>query len=529
MKNFFTSLFVLFACSSAWAQWDLTFDVSPTQVSQLAFSNCMVEVVCTNPDQVWTAVNTDQGNGCGNGFWAHKQDINGNVLGSFYISLSGWDLHVNAMEQFWGDIFIAGSMTNCNTGSHEAFIMAMDNSGGFSSAYRFQGNGLAEVADLLPLEPKTASSSNFMAIGFTTSSSSGFDPFVIVFDQGLNVVSTDIYPMGGVYIPYQGVVNASNNVSIVGTVFGSTEKLFMMELKKNAVPVGAYVEYTFSGKNKYRTPSLCLWGSDLLVTAQVDASTGSDIIVSELSGSGYSMNWSNTYDFKPADDGVQIFDNSGDMIVSFGSTASGTEHNGMMYLDGVGGFVGAETFQSFSSPKPVCAIQSSASADLVYQASYFKNLLNVVEEGPNVSSNCEDPWSTQEVSINTSEQDYPLDNTSWATEVSVTFSISNMGGDIYDCGGTGISGFKKGTVGLEELNTLDVNVYPSQTMGTINIQTQEEGIAQVAVYTMEGKLIQSENLSNGTGVIDLAGFPTGSYLLEITSEAGHHRQVVNKL
>lgn len=530
MKNFITSLVLVLACSTAWAQWDLTFDVSPAKVSQLAFSNCMVEVVCTNPDQVWTAVDADPSASCGNGFWAHKQDINGNVLGSFYITLSGWELHVNAMEQFWGDMFFAGSMTNCNTGAQEAFIMAMDNSGGFSSAYRFPGNGISEVVDLLALEPTSASSSDFMAIGFTGSGSAGFDPFVIVFDQGLNVQSTDYYPINGVYIPYQGVVNSSNNVTIVGTAFGSTEKLFMMEIKKDATALGSYVEYSFSNVTKYRTPSLCLWGNDLLVTATVDdGSSGSDIIVSELLGSGYSMNWAYTYDFKPADDGVQIFDNGGDIIVSFGSTASGVEHNGMMYLDGSGSFVNAETFQSFTEPKPVCAIQSSASADLVYQAAVKKNFLNVIEEGPNVSTNCEDPWSTSEVAKNYNTQDYALDNTSWVNEVSVTCSVTSMGGDIYDCSGSGISGFKKGTVGIEDLNTLDVSVYPSQTMGTINIQWEENDAAQVTIYTMEGRVLSTDNFNGGIGVVDLSSYPAGSYLLEVTSEAGQHRQVVSKL
>mgnify|MGYP000601196029 CR=1 FL=1 len=532
MKKIFTFLIVLAASSSAWAQWDLTFEVAPIKVSQLTFSNCMIEVICANPNQVWTAVDADLGAGCGNGFLAHKLDVSGNVQGSFYISIPGWELHVNAIEQFWGDIFFAGSMTHCTTGAQDAFIMSIGNLGNFGSGYQFPGNGPAQVMDLLALESKTSSASNFMAIGYAKSGTSGFDPFVIVFDQGLNVISTTTYPMGGVFIPYQGVVNTEKNVTVVGTNYGgSVEKLFVMELKKDATPIGSYVEYAITGTTKYRNPSLCLFKDDLLVAAQVDASTGSDIVLTELQGSGYSMNWSKTYDFRPSDDAVQVFDNNGAITVSFGSEAYGIDYHGLMYLDATGNVSmnAPEIYQSFSAPKVVCTIQSSVNHELYYQASVHNRFLNVVEEGNSVSSNCALEWETEAVVIDGTKEEYLLDHAPWVTHSSKIFTVVSVEGEVFDCAGTVVSGFKKGAVGLEEINTLKVNVYPSQTMGTITIQTQEEGTAQVVVYTMEGRLLKSENLSRGTGVIDLAGMPAGSYLLEVTSEAGQHRQVINKL
>lgn len=516
---------------SSWAQWDNTFNVSSFTVSQLAFSNSMVQVVCTLPDQIWTVLNTDAGAGCGNGFWAHKTDVNGNVLGSFLISKPGWELQVNAVEQFYADMFFAGAMVNCATGQREGFILALDNNGGFSGAYRIPGHGYVEVVDLLPLEPKTASSSNFMAIGFTRNNNTGFDPFVVVFDQGLNIVSTQSYPLPGDNIPYQGIVNPSNEVNLVGTEFNTgNEKLFTMVLSKAAVPTGPYITYGNSA-TQLRTPTICNHGSDLLIGATMDVTAGNDdILVISMNHLTRTINWANTYDYHPTDDGIQVADENGDITISFKSIdASSNAFHGLMFLDAAGAFLSAETYQSFTEPYVFCTIQSDANASVYYQASYRPNDLNLVEEGQFISSACEVSWSTSETPQNFNENDIYYDYTvmDYTQE---SFTVNPVNGDIFDCNGAGVSSFKKGTTGLGDIDLLNATLYPSPAQDLLHFEIDEAVEGLVTVFSSHGKMVYQQILNGQRGTIDVSAFDSGTYILEISSEEGtQSKYLFNKL
>lgn len=521
---------ILSLATTGWSQWDNTFNVSSFTVSQLAFSNSMVQVVCTLPDQVWTVLNTDAGSGCGNGFWAHKADINGNVLGSFLISKPGWELQVNAVEQFYADMYMAGSMTNCTTGQREGFILALDNNGNFASAYRIPGYGYVEIMDLLALEPKAASSSNFMAIGFTQNGSTGFDPLVIVFDQGLNIVSTSTYPIPGDNIPYQGVVNPSKLVTIAGTEFNTgNEKLFTMELTKAAVPSGQYITY-FNSATELRTPTICNHGNDLIIGAQMDVSSSNDdILVISMDHTTRAINWANTFDFNPMDDGIQVADENGDITVSFKSVdASGTANHGLMFLDPTGNFNSAETYQSYTRPLVFCTIQSDATPTTYYQGSYQPNDFNLVEEGQTMSTACEDPWSTVEVPQNFNDNSVYYDYTvmDYTPE---TFSVSTVNGDVFDCMGSNLTSFKKGATGLGDVNTLQAAVYPSPANDWINFQIEDGQSGEVSIYSVEGKTLYVDRFQEGKGAIDVSSFQTGSYIMRLKSVEGESRFLFNKL
>jgi len=531
MKKTLFFLAALAVCSVSWAQWDITYNISTNAVSQLTFSNSMVEVVCTTPDQVWTALDDNNGTGCNDAIWAHKVDINGNTLGSFSIGKSGWNVRANAMEQFWGDMFLAGSMVNCSNGQMDAMIMAMDNSGNFSSAWRFpMGGWIFEVVDIIPLAPKSAGSSNFMAIGFLGNSSVGFDPFVVVFDQGLNILSTRVFVLPGDNIPYQGVLNQNGDVTIVGTEYGGTvEKLFTMNLTVGGASAGPYMTYT-GPATLLRNPSLCTFGTDdIVIASETDIIPGTtDLLVMHINTTSRLVNWVNTYNYDIGDESIQPFDESGEIIVAFRSNNSGgNEFHGLMHLDPSGGFIAGETYNSFLQPKAFAAIQSSATNTKYYISSFANTDLNTVEEGMGVSTTCEVTWSTPEVATSMQVKSYNMEEYE-LDYVAETLAVSTYTGDEFDCTGAAIGSFKKNSTSIAN-SELEGAIYPTATEGIVNFRLEAKVDGLATLYTIDGQEVFAQQFTDGTGTIDLSHLSSGQYILNIRTKQGERRERISKL
>ena len=531
MKKIF--LFLLISTGSTWAmaQWNNTFEINANSVYQLPVSNSMVEVVCTSPDQLWTVLPIDFGSSCGNRIWAHKTDISGNTLGSYEISVGAEvNLDPMAIEQFWADMFIAGSMQDCNTGNKDGFIMVMDNNGSFSSAVKIPIGGLIEILDIIPLAPKGASSSDFMAIGIVKDPQYGLDPISIVFDQGLTVLSTRVYHIPGDNIPHQGVLNSSGNVSIVGTETNtSNKKLFTMELDVNGMVNGPYMNY-FNGSTEVVSPSICVQNNNLLITAGIEVGSGThDFLVASMDQNNRTMNWSKTYDYQYYDEGLQVFDEAGDITVSFGSQDySGNIYHGLMFLDANGNFNAAESYQSYNGPMPFATIQSSASSATYYQAGYSGSTLNLVEEGQSISSSCATTWSTSPVTTNFTDNQMSYTSNSLSSQ-SMTFYVQSITGDVYDCMGTSTTTFKKSATSIGSVNDLGLSVFPTASTDIINfnLETPQDGLLRV--MSMEGKVLYSETFKSSQGSINISNLATGQYILSLSSENGESRSMITKL
>jgi hypothetical protein len=82
-------------------------------------------------------------------------------------------------------------------------------------------------------------------------------------------------------------------------------------------------------------------------------------------------------------------------------------------------------------------------------------------------------------------------------------------------------------IGLEDINTTAIlNVYPNPSTGIFQLQVKEE--VQIAVYSVEGRLIQQMQLIPGNHLLNLENEATGIYLLQINTSNGQYRMKLTK-
>ena len=82
-------------------------------------------------------------------------------------------------------------------------------------------------------------------------------------------------------------------------------------------------------------------------------------------------------------------------------------------------------------------------------------------------------------------------------------------------------------IGLEDINsTAILNVYPNPSTGIFQLQAKEE--VQIAVYSVEGRLIQQMQLIPGNHLLNLEKEATGIYLLQINTSNGQYRMKLTK-
>lgn len=538
MKKRITLLLLMGFSVMCHAQWDHTHAVTPN-TSQYAFSNSMVEVTASSPGQLWTLTKTDIG--CGTGFWVTKTDVtNGQIPSnqSWQVTLTGWELRAEAIEESSGDIFIAGSMTECSSGTQYPFIMAMDNSGTFAGAKMLSSFTGGTVVDIV----KTSSSpTNFLAIGSTPqicpkTAVVTWDVFSAEFDAGLTINNSVYYPIPETNFPYQATLNTAGNVTVVGTEFGGTsptQKLFTMELDPTGAPVGNYIDYVAaSGSSSiYGTPSIRPFqGTDFVITCQVETTVGNtDILVASMDQTTRGINWANSYDFEPTDDAVQGFDEAGDLAITYHLVDNSSNNwHGIMHVDNSGVFQQAENYTPVAAPDmiPFVSLQLSSANDEYYVGSTLPNALNIVKQGQNLSSTCESTRTTSEVNFNFTDNSTSYTDVFYNDHSTTTFIVSVLNGNTTDCIGTSISTFKRST-NIAETNSTTFKVYPTVTNNLVNIDASET-IVDVNIYNMQGQLVENSKLLN-ENQISLAKLNPGQYVIRIESETQSYKTLIQKL
>jgi len=74
--------------------------------------------------------------------------------------------------------------------------------------------------------------------------------------------------------------------------------------------------------------------------------------------------------------------------------------------------------------------------------------------------------------------------------------------------------------GVEETKSISFQLYPNPSNGKINI-LKEEGNFTLSVFDFNGKLVQSNRLTDVAEQIDLGNLPSGFYVVEIKDAQGH--------
>jgi YD repeat-containing protein len=70
------------------------------------------------------------------------------------------------------------------------------------------------------------------------------------------------------------------------------------------------------------------------------------------------------------------------------------------------------------------------------------------------------------------------------------------------------------------LNKMKISIYPNPTKGILIIDIAnmpEDATGDITIHNMEGKSLLKLNQLNSTNKLDLAGYPTGVYVLRIRS------------
>lgn len=82
---------------------------------------------------------------------------------------------------------------------------------------------------------------------------------------------------------------------------------------------------------------------------------------------------------------------------------------------------------------------------------------------------------------------------------------------------------------ISELNNEVLNVYPNPARDQITLVLANAEKAQVAVRTIDGKLVMLSNMNGSKTTLDVSGLPTGLYLVEIMSDESFITTTFEKL
>lgn len=75
------------------------------------------------------------------------------------------------------------------------------------------------------------------------------------------------------------------------------------------------------------------------------------------------------------------------------------------------------------------------------------------------------------------------------------------------------------TVSVSENPIAGLNIYPNPSNGIINVEYSDNADLQFNIYSVEGKLVKTGNLS-GYGQIDIQALNAGSYVIQLSNENG---------
>ena len=85
---------------------------------------------------------------------------------------------------------------------------------------------------------------------------------------------------------------------------------------------------------------------------------------------------------------------------------------------------------------------------------------------------------------------------------------------INDCSGNSITDLCLSS-GLEELNSTSFEMYPNPTSGNISVKHKIQGMVEIAVYDLTGRIVFMEKSANSTVLLNLNQLKTGTYILSL--------------
>lgn len=76
----------------------------------------------------------------------------------------------------------------------------------------------------------------------------------------------------------------------------------------------------------------------------------------------------------------------------------------------------------------------------------------------------------------------------------------------------------------------EISIYPNPVTNSLHINTGNTPQSMVSIYDPAGRMIQTQQLTNGDNVTDVSTLPAGTYFLSIQNDKGIlHRQTIQKL
>lgn len=85
-----------------------------------------------------------------------------------------------------------------------------------------------------------------------------------------------------------------------------------------------------------------------------------------------------------------------------------------------------------------------------------------------------------------------------------------------------------GTVGITELEKMDVSIYPNPTNAFVIIKSEGNDDTEISLFTMNGKLIQRVENISGQYRMDLGDLPSGVYFIRVESNTAVSTQKLLK-
>ena len=107
-------------------------------------------------------------------------------------------------------------------------------------------------------------------------------------------------------------------------------------------------------------------------------------------------------------------------------------------------------------------------------------------------------------------------DTEWGQKVDLTCSFVNEIQFYHNGGYTQC--FNRDVLGIEELQSINVNIYPNPTHKIININVNQLGYYNLTIFNNLGEIIIEKRLSGSTNNVNVSELNKGIYFLNIKTD-----------
>ena len=110
----------------------------------------------------------------------------------------------------------------------------------------------------------------------------------------------------------------------------------------------------------------------------------------------------------------------------------------------------------------------------------------------------------------------------------VTFALNTVGTYIFHCATNPSNTNNWGTIIVQTASGINENavepfivaLFPNPTFGNLSVESELNEIAVYNLVDLNGKLLQSGNISRGINTLDVSSLPAGTYQVQIISSKG---------